>query len=94
MVYEGGWNMLGWWHHGFGVGGWETILIGLLTTLLFWGGLFAFLFIAMRAATGTWRAGKDREHNPSDAREILARRFATGEISADEYREMKRTLKA
>lgn len=85
---------MGWWHHGFGIGGWETILISLLMMLLFWGGLFAFLFLVIRAATGTWRAGGDEQPETSDADEIITRRFARGEISAEEYKEMKRTLEA
>lgn len=86
---------MGWGHHvwGFGgFGGWE-MLFGVLMMLLFWGGLFAVLFFVVRAAVG----GRRERHEPETGRKalgILAQRYAKGEISADEYREMKDVLEA
>lgn len=84
---------MGPWHPGmFGVGGWEGMIVGLLMMLLFWGGLFGFLFLVIRAATGSWRGGPDRSKSHAGAQEILDQRFARGEIDAQQYQEMKRTL--
>lgn len=81
---------MGWWHHGWGIGGWESILIGGVMMLLFWGGLFALVFFGIRAATGT---GRRQEAEPTDqALSILAERFAKGEITSEEYQEMRRVL--
>lgn len=85
---------MGWWHHGVGpgmMGGWGGLVVGVLMMLLVWGGLFALIYFAVRAGN---RAGvQDRGRQPTDrALEILAERFAHGEIEADEYREMKREL--
>jgi putative membrane protein len=71
----------GWgWHHAGAGGGWWW-LIGPLW-LLFWLAVIG---------VGTWlvvRAVKRRQPGPNDrAREILAERYARGELSAEEYRE-------
>jgi len=86
---------MGWWHNGwgFGLGGWESILIGGLMMLLMWGGLFILLFFVIRAASSDRR---DRGGEGSDQRAlaILDQRYAKGEIGAEEYREMKKTLQS
>jgi putative membrane protein len=85
--------MMGWWNHGWGLGSWEMILIGGLMMLLFWGGLFTLLFFVIRAATGrssTSNAGGSED----EANRILDKRYAQGEIDAEEYRQMKNDLKA
>ncbi len=82
---------MGWWHHGWGIGGWEGILVGGLMMLLFWGGLFALLFFAIRLATGN-RQGGSKEAPGDRALQILAERYAKGEIDSDTYREMKAEL--
>jgi putative membrane protein len=74
---QGGW---GWHHAGWGGGGWWW-LAGPLW-LLFW---LAILGV------GTWlvvRTVQRRQPGPRDrARDILAERYARGEISSEEYRE-------
>ena len=84
---------MGWWHHGWGLGGWESILIGGLLMLLFWGGLFTTLFFVIRAATG--QSGSSAKGSTEDeALRILDKRYAQGEIDAEEYRQIKSDLKA
>jgi uncharacterized membrane protein len=39
-----------------------------------------------------WGRGRDREERHESARDILSRRFASGEITKDQYEDMKRTL--
>lgn len=89
---------MGWGHHAWGLGGfgglggWE-LLIGGLMMLLFWGGLLAGLFFVVRAAVGGRRNDRLREPGGTALR-ILSERYAKGEISADEYSEMKQALQA
>ncbi|MGA9533674.1 MAG: SHOCT domain-containing protein [Anaerolineales bacterium] len=84
---------MGWWHHGWilGLGGgewWMVLVMGLLM-LLFWGGVLALLFWVVRAAAGQ----RGPHQGPGEgALDILARRYAMGEISAEEYQEMKAAL--
>lgn len=83
---------MGWWHHGWGLGGWESILIGGLFMLLFWGGLFATLFFVIRAAMGQSKSTQVGSTDDEAVR-ILDKRYAQGEIDAEEYRQMKDDLK-
>ncbi len=86
---------MGWWHHGwdFGMGGWGSFLIGGLVMIVFWGGLIALVFFAVRSATGG--AGRRSDSAPTDeALRTLGERYAKGEIDAEQYREMKKTLRA
>lgn len=84
---------MGWWHHGWGLGGWESMLIGGLIMLLFWGGLLTLLFFVVRAAVRSSN-GRPGAGNSSDAAiRILDQRYAKGEIDAEEYRRMKDELK-
>ncbi len=69
-----------WWGHGFG--------FMWIFPLLF---LAVFLFF-MRSMFG-WGSGGGSSRTQSDnAHEIIDRRFAKGEISKDEYEDMKKTL--
>lgn len=88
---------MGWGHHLWGLGrfgglgGWE-VLIGILMMVLFWGGLFAVLYFVVRAAVGGRR--DQRENSPNqEALRILSERYAKGEITSEEFREMKETLR-
>jgi putative membrane protein len=87
---------MGWWHHGWllGLGGgewWLVLIMGLLM-LLFWGGLIALLFVAIRAAVGPGSNQAPSGAGAGEALAVLARRYARGEINADEYKEMKEVL--
>ena len=61
--------------------------------------IFPLLFLIVMIVflfRGPWwaRHGHDRDHgnHRESPREILDRRYASGEISKDQYEEMKRTL--
>ena len=71
-------------------GGWSWVG-GALVMLIFWGGLGALIVLLMR---GFGRPSQDenRHQRRPDAREILAERFARGEISEDEFEERRRVL--
>jgi putative membrane protein len=80
---------------GGGWGGWGGWLIGGLLMLLFWGGVIALAFFAIRAVSRSGRQGEGQEPSSRDgesALEILQKRYARGEISREEYLEMKRDL--
>jgi putative membrane protein len=69
-------------------GGW---IAGALTMVVFWGGIAALVVFLARGsgARPSQREDKPRTH---DAQEILAERFARGEISGDEFDERRRVL--
>lgn len=83
-----GWNMgLGW-----GWGGW---LLGGLMMLLFWGGVIALAFFAVRAfvRSDQGRVGAGSESRRAEtALEILQKRYARGEISRQEYQDIRHDL--
>ena len=72
---------------GFGMGLW-----GILLMVLFWGGLVALVVWSI----GLMFPSADKHSNTTDrslsAEEILKIRFARGEITADEYKQMQETL--
>lgn len=67
----------GWGHMDGWDGGWMWL----------WGTLMMFSWVAIIAAA-VWYVGRSREdRRPSRAREILEERYASGELSTEEYRE-------
>lgn len=81
------------WFIGFGI-------FGLLIRLLVWGGLIFLLVRAFRGRWGGWRGYgyrrfDDYEHEEPrqlDSMEILRRRYASGEITREQYEEMRQTI--
>ncbi|MGH3090230.1 MAG: SHOCT domain-containing protein [Rubrobacteraceae bacterium] len=71
-------------------GGWLWMLL----PLLFWGGLIAFAVWAFMRIFPN-RGGSDRVsgHREDGAEEILQKRFARGEIDAEEYERSLEVLK-
>lgn len=69
-----------WWGHGFGFMWIFPLLFFIAFLLLMWA-IFG---------KGSRMGGIDTR--PESAREILDKRFARGEISKEEYAEMKKTL--
>ena len=94
----GGGMMMGYGPYGarpfFGFGApwlWGFWGAGLLARLLFFG-LIAFLVVRLFRGRG-YRAYPDEPHPTQlSADEILRRRYASGEISREQYEEMCRTL--
>lgn len=76
----------GWGDHmdGWGAGGW-AMMIGMV---LFWAVVIVVIVWLVRSAP--WDA---RHHGQGTALDVLDRRFAAGEISADEYRERQSILR-
>lgn len=73
-----------WWGHGFGFM-WLIPLVFFVVFIIFIRGIFG------RDSPGCGSHGGNTKHSAS-ASEILDKRFAKGEITKDEYEEMKRTL--
>ena len=70
-----------WWWHGFGLM-WIFPLLFLIVMIV---------FLFRRGPGCYWRGGR-REDRRESPREILDRRYASGEITKEQYEEMKRTL--
>lgn len=66
--------------HGYSVGGWMW-LVPAVTMVLFWGGVY----LLARSAFGNRREG-------DFAIDILKKRYARGELSKEEFEEMKRDM--
>ena len=69
---------------GWGMGG------GLMM-LLFWGGLVVLVVFLVRGVGAPPYQGEKKSSAP-DAQEILAQRFARGEISEEEFEQRRRVL--
>jgi putative membrane protein len=72
--------------------GWNWIG-GALMMLIFSGGLGALIVFLVRGVGGRPSQGEER-HQRADAREILAERFARGEISEEEFEQRARVLQS
>jgi putative membrane protein len=71
------------WHDGdWGAGDWTAMT---LMMLLFWGGLIALVVWLARVGGGRNPRGVDETSLPETAEEVLAERFARGEIDEDEF---------
>jgi putative membrane protein len=72
---------------------WGVFGFGLLVRFAFWA-LVIFLVVSLfrRGSARRFSAYRPREELSSD--EILRRRYAAGEISREQYAEMRRTLEA
>ena len=82
-----------WWgQHMFGLG-WSGWLLGGLMMLLFWGGIIALAFFAIRALSGSGsRATSNQSMSGESALDILKKRYARGEISKEEYETIRGDL--
>lgn len=83
--------MMGWDHGAWGAGGW---LLMSLMMVLFWGGLAALVVWLVRSSRD------DRPQRPDTAPssvqhadEVLAERFARGEIDEDEFTRRRELLR-
>lgn len=80
----------------YGVWGWGWMIFGSLMMVLFWGGLIALVVLAVRGLTGgNQRQGSDRaESAPSSSPlDILQTRYAKGEITREEFEQIRDDLK-
>lgn len=76
--------MMWWPDGGWGWGGWLTMTI---TMLAFWG-LVAWVLVTLVRQPGS------RRHTNRSAEEILAERFARGEIDEEEYNRRRALLRS
>ena len=77
------WNHMDGWSAGW-MGLWGVAMVALFVVLLVW---------LVRAASGKQRGATAPQSHPSDrAREILAERYARGELTTEEYRERSEQL--
>jgi putative membrane protein len=70
--------------------GWGWMAGGLMM-LIFWGGLVAVVVFLVRGF-GARSSQEEEKRSGPDALEILAERFARGEISEDEFDQRRRVL--
>lgn len=75
------------WHHGGA--GWPGWFFGIVGMVLFWGLVIWILLTVTR--TGWWRSKTDGSQR--SAEQILAERFARGEISEQDYQDRLRVLR-
>ncbi len=88
--------MMGW---DFGWGwGWSWMFFGGLMMVVFWGGLIALIVLAVRGLTGSGyqsRSGELPELRVTpNALEILKTRYAIGEISQEEFEQIRKDLQS
>jgi putative membrane protein len=82
MMYYGHGHLSGW--------GWFGMTIGMIA---FWGLLIALAVLVYRAFTGdNSPSGRNAGPTSTDPRQILAQRYARGEIDEDEYQRRLATL--
>jgi putative membrane protein len=80
MMYDG-WM----WGNGWGWGGWVLICV---VMVVFWAGVITAIVLAIRYLVGSGGAsGGSPRYKPPRPEDVLAGRFARGEIDEDEYRQ-------
>ncbi len=81
------------WFGHMGNVGWGGMLLGGLVMLIFWGGLVAITVVAIRAILGS---GSEKKELPPGVQDeplkIAMERYARGDISRDEFLEIKQNL--
>ena len=78
------------WHGGYG-GGWSWLLTALVLTLVF-AVVITGIVVAIRYLAGSTRHGDHGSEAPS-AEDVLAQRFARGDIDDTEYRQRMTALR-
>jgi putative membrane protein len=77
------------WNDGWGVGGWIAMSLMLL---VFWGGLIALVVFLVRGGFRSDQATITTSPQ-RDADQVLAERFARGEIDEDEFTHRSQVLR-
>jgi putative membrane protein len=67
-------------------------MFGSLFMVLFWIVLFFLLFKFLARDSGHWRGRHDGGHSGSRATEILKERYAKGEITKEQFEEMRKEV--
>jgi putative membrane protein len=91
MMGGGGWGgMMGPGMMGFGLMGWGGMGFGWMMLLPV---IFLVILIVGVYFIVTWLRGEDKtSHVPNTALEVVKERYAKGEITAEEFKKMKRDL--
>jgi putative membrane protein len=79
------------WGSGWGWGGWLAMM---LTMVLFWGLIVAGIIAIVRYLGGTRQGRQDPDRVRPEAENILAERFAHGEIDQEEYTRRRDLLRS
>lgn len=85
-----------WPGHGWGFD-WGMMMLGGLLMLLFWGGVIFLIIVAIRTLTRPGQPGAAGDRFSTDIHtplEILQERYARGEITREQYLEMRRDLES
>lgn len=85
--------MMGWYDHGWGLGAWIGMGLGMV---VFWG-IVVFGIIALVRWTGSERTRVARSDDrlrvePQSALQILDERFARGDLTTEEYQQRRAVL--
>jgi putative membrane protein len=75
--------------------GWGGMLFGGILMLLFWGAIITAAVFAIRALSRSNQSGRNNDYligQRHDPLEILKERYARGEITRDQYQEIKKDL--
>ena len=77
-----------------GAVGWGGWLAMMLTMVLFWGLIVAGIIAIVRYLGGTRQGRQDPDRVRPEAEDILAERFARGEIDQEEYTRRRDLLRS
>ena len=77
------------WPYGYG-GGWGWMIGGWIMMVVFWGLVIVGIVALVRAASNRGGATEPKEKETSV--EILRRRYAVGELTKEQFEEMKRNV--
>ncbi len=83
------------WHAGDGMGWW--MLWGGLMMILFWGAIIALIVWAIQSVTRRESGQTQAPHTSASARtplDIVKERYARGEVSREEFEQIKRDLES
>lgn len=80
------------WDGGMGWG-WAGALVGVTFMLLLIGGVVALIVVGLRASQPSQPRERGPEPSPTGAEQVLAERFARGEIDEEEYIQRRRALR-
>ena len=78
------------WDYGYGM--WWLWIPGLLIPLLIVAGIVVLIVLAVRSSGATGRPHDTQPPQPDPAQRILEERLARGEITPEQYRELRNTL--
>ena len=78
-----------WWPYGYG-SGWGWMIGGWIMMLVFWAVVIIGIVALVRFLSD--RGGTVRPETPATPLEILRRRYAAGELTKEQFDEMKRNV--